>query len=151
MKCSLGISNFLKKSLAFSFLLISSISLHWWLRKVFLFLLATLWNSGFKCVYLSFSPLLVGSLLSQLFVRPPQTAILFLHSFFLGIVLVPVSCTMSRTSIHSSSGTLSFKSSPLNLFLTSPDTGHNWRQEEKQITEDEMVGWHHWFYECEFE
>ena len=25
-----------------------------------------------------------------------------------------------------------------------PDTGKNWRQEEKGMTEDEMVGWHHW-------
>ena len=43
----------------------------------------------------------------------------FLHFFFLGMVLIPVSCTMSRTSVHSSSGTLSIRSSPLNLFLTS--------------------------------
>ena len=45
---------------------------------------------------------------SQLFVKPPQIAILpFLHFFFLGMVLLPVSCTMSRTSVHSSSGILS--------------------------------------------
>jgi len=25
-----------------------------------------------------------------------------------------------------------------------PDTGKDWEQEEKQVTEDEMVGWHHW-------
>src|SRR5574337_130309 len=43
----------------------------------------------------------------------------FLHFFFLGMVLIPVSYTMSRTSIHSSSGTLSIRSSHLNLFLTS--------------------------------
>jgi len=43
----------------------------------------------------------------------------FLHFFFLEMVLIPVSCTMSRTSIHSSSGTLSIRSRPLNLFLTS--------------------------------
>ena len=24
-----------------------------------------------------------------------------------------------------------------------PDAGKDWRQEEKGITEDEMVGWHH--------
>ena len=30
----------------------------------------------------------------------------FLHFFFLQMVLIPVSCTMSRTSIHSSSGTV---------------------------------------------
>ena len=25
-----------------------------------------------------------------------------------------------------------------------PDAGEDWRQEEKEKTEDEMVGWHHW-------
>ena len=25
-----------------------------------------------------------------------------------------------------------------------PDTGKDWRQEEKEMTEDEMVGWRHW-------
>ena len=54
---------------------------------------------------------------SQLFVRPPQTAIVLFFS--MGMVLIPVSCTMSRTSFHSSSGTPSIRSGPLNLFLTS--------------------------------
>ena len=31
------------------------------------------------------------------------------------------------------------------------DAGKNWGQEEKKVTEDEMVGWHHWLNECEFE
>ena len=35
------------------------------------------------------------------------------------MVLIPLSCTMSQTSVHSSSGTQSMRSSPLNLFLTS--------------------------------
>ena len=42
-----------------------------------------------------------------------------MHFFSMGMVLIPVSCTMSRTSFHSSSGTLSIRSRPLNLFLTS--------------------------------
>ena len=25
-----------------------------------------------------------------------------------------------------------------------PDAGKDWRQEEKRVTENEMVGWHHW-------
>ena len=29
------------------------------------------------------------------------------------------------------------------LFGKDPDTGKDWRQEEKGIIEDEMVGWHH--------
>ena len=32
-----------------------------------------------------------------------------------------------------------------------PDAGKDWRREEKGITEDEMVGWHHWLDGHEFE
>ena len=32
-----------------------------------------------------------------------------------------------------------------------PDAGRNWGQEEKGVTEDEMVGWHHWLSGHEFE
>ena len=51
---------FLKRFLVFPILLFSSISLHWSLRKAFLSLLAILWNSAFKWVYLSFSHLLLA-------------------------------------------------------------------------------------------
>ena len=57
---------FLKRSLVFPILLFSSVSLHWSLRNAFLSLLAILWNSAFKWVYLSFSPLPLASLLSYL-------------------------------------------------------------------------------------
>ena len=55
--------HFWKRSLVFPILLFFSISLHWLLRKAYLSLLAILWNSAFKCVYLSFSPLPFVSLL----------------------------------------------------------------------------------------
>ena len=32
-----------------------------------------------------------------------------------------------------------------------PDIGKDWKQEEKGMTEDEMVGWHHWLDGHEFE
>ena len=32
-----------------------------------------------------------------------------------------------------------------------PDAGKGWRQEEKRMAEDEMVGWHHWLDGHEFE
>ena len=32
-----------------------------------------------------------------------------------------------------------------------PDAGKDWRQEEKGMTEDEIVGWHHWLDGREFE
>ena len=37
------------------------------------------------------------------------------------------------------------------LIWKDPDTGKDWRQEEKGITEDEKVGWHHWLSGHEFE
>ena len=30
-------------------------------------------------------------------------------------------------------------------WLEDPDAGKDWRQKEKRATEDEIVGWHHWF------
>ena len=32
-----------------------------------------------------------------------------------------------------------------------PDAGRDWGQEEKEMTEDEMAGWHHRLDGCEFE
>ena len=32
-----------------------------------------------------------------------------------------------------------------------PDAGKDWRQEEKRTTEDQIIGWHHWLNEHEFE
>ena len=99
---------FLKRSLVFPILLFPTISLHWSLRKAFLSLLAILWNSALKWVYLSFSPLLFASLLSSAICRASSDShFAFWHFFFLGIVLIPVSCPMPWTSVHSSSGTLS--------------------------------------------
>jgi len=37
------------------------------------------------------------------------------------------------------------------LVRKDPDAGKDWRWEEKGMTEDEMVGWHHWLDGHEFE
>ena len=37
------------------------------------------------------------------------------------------------------------------LIWKDPDAGKDWRREEKGMTEDEMVGWHHQFNGHEFE
>ena len=37
------------------------------------------------------------------------------------------------------------------LIVKDPDAGKDWGQEEKGVTQDEMVGWHHRFYGDEFE
>ena len=36
------------------------------------------------------------------------------------------------------------------LIWKDPDAGKDWRQEKKETTEDEMVGWHHWLNGHEF-
>ena len=120
MKYSLGISNFLERSLVFPILLLSSIFLHCSLKKVFLSLLDILWNSAFSWAHVSLPHLPFASLLfSAICKASSDNHFLFLHFFLLGMVLITASCIVSETSVYSSSGTLSIRSSPLNLFVTS--------------------------------
>ena len=46
-------------------------------------------------------------LLGRKVMTNPDSNFAFLHFFSMGMVLIPVSCTMSLTSFHSSLGTLS--------------------------------------------
>ena len=119
MKCSLGISNFLEE--------ISSLS-HF---VVFLYFFALITEEGFLIFPCYSLELCIQLLISFLFTSLPFTAICkassdnhlaFLHFLFLEMVLITASCTMSRTSVHSSSGTLSIRSNPLNPFVTSTVT-----------------------------
>ena len=112
---------FLKRALVFPILLFSSISFHCLLKKAFSSLLALLWNSEFRWIYLSFSPLpftslLCLSLLSFAFHFSPFLSYFkvssdkyfaFLRFFFLGMVLISTSYTVLQTFIQSSSVTLS--------------------------------------------
>ena len=89
------------------------------LRKAFLSLLAVLWNSAFRWVYLSFSLLPLASLLFTAICKASSdNHFAFLHFFFLGVVLIIDSCTVLGTFVRSSSGTL-IRSNPLTLFVTS--------------------------------
>ena len=122
---------FLKRSLIFPVLLFSSIPLHWSLRKAFLSLFAILWNSAFRWIYLSYSPLPFTSLLfSAICKASSENHFAFLHFFFLRMNLITTSCTVSQTSVHSSSGTLSdlilsiYLS--LSLYFKGFDLGHTW-------------------------
>ena len=101
---------FLKRSLVFPILLFSSIFLHWSLRKAFLSLFRTLHSNRY---IFPFSPPFLSYFMAS------ESHFAFLHFFFLGMVLITTSCIMSRTSVHSSSGTLSIRSNPLNLFANS--------------------------------
>ena len=90
----------LMRSLVFPSLSFSSISLQWSLRKAFLSLLAILWNSAFKWVHLSFSPLLFVSLLFTAICRPPQTAILLLCLLLLEFYAIFIHVYAFVTNIH---------------------------------------------------
>ena len=95
MKCSLGISNFLEELSSRSHSVVFLYFFYWSLRKAFLSLPAILWNSAFKWVYFPFLFCFLLPFFSQLFVRPPQTAILlFCISFSWGwsCSLSPVQC-----------------------------------------------------------
>ena len=92
-----------KRSLIFSILLFSSISLQWSLRKDFLSLLAILWNSAFKWVYLSFSPLLFTSFLYPAVCKASSDShFAFCISFFWGWSwsLSPVQCHNLLSIVH---------------------------------------------------
>ena len=146
MKCSLGVSNFLEELSSLFHSLFSSISLHWSLRKAFLSLLAILWNSAFKWIYLSFSPWLLASLLFTAICKASSGShFAFLHFFFLGMILVPVSCTVSWTSIHSSSSlfireiqiktTMWYSFKPVQTDINkNPTSNNSWREWGKKGT-----------------
>ena len=119
MKCSLGISHFLEEISSLSHSVVFLYFFDWSPRKAFLSLLSILWNSAFRWVYLSFSLLSFTSLLFSAICKAySDKHFAFLHFFFLGIILIITSCTMIWTSVHSSSGTLSIRYNPLNLFVT---------------------------------
>ena len=119
-KCSLSISNFLEE--------ISSLS-H---SIVFLYFFALISEEGFLispcyslelCIQMGISLFFsfassFSSFLS-VYKASSDNHFAFLHFFFLVMVLIPASGTLSQTSVHGSSGTLSIRSNPLNLFVTS--------------------------------
>ena len=118
MKCSLGFSNFLEEisSLSHSIVFLYFFALI--TEEVFLISPCYFWNSAFKRVYLSFLLCFLLLFFSQLFVRPPQTAILFFAFLFLGDGLNP--CLLYNvTNLRPEFIRHSIRSSPLNLFLTS--------------------------------
>ena len=110
---------FLKRSLL-PLLLFSSFIKHCLLKKASLSSLAVLWNSVFNWMHVSLFPLLFASLRSSAICKASlDNHFAFLLFFFFGMVLFAISCTVLWISIHSFSGTLLTRSSPLNLVITS--------------------------------
>ena len=117
MKCSLISPVFLKRSLVFPILCVFS---HCSLKKAYLSLLAIPWSSAFSWVAsFPFSSIFHFPSFFSYLESLLRQHLAFLHFFFMGVVLVTTSCTVLWISICSSSGTLSTRSNPLNLFVTS--------------------------------
>ena len=132
MKCSLCSSDLLEEICSLSHSIVFLYFFALITEEDFLTLVAILWNSAFKWVYLSFFSLLFPCLLFTAICKASSDSQFgFLCFFFLGMVLIPVSCTVSPTSIHSSSGTLSdtipwIYLSLLLYNLNGFDLGHTW-------------------------
>ena len=109
MKYSLGMSNFLEE--IFPILLFSSISLDWSLWIIEEGFLISPCYSLEVCIQMGisflFSFVFSFFLFSAICKPSSDNHFAFLNFFFLGMVLIPVSCTVSWGSVHSSSGALS--------------------------------------------
>ena len=104
---------FLKRSIVFPILLLSSLSFALIIEEGFLI---SPCYSLELCIQMGLSFLFsfaFASLLSVICKASSDSHFAFLHFFFLGMVLLPASCTISRTSTHSSSGTLSIRSNSI--------------------------------------
>ena len=90
MNCSLGISNFLEEISSLSHSVVFLYFFALFTEEGFLISLAIFWNSAFRCLYLSFSPLLFASLLFTAICKAsPDSHFAFLHFFSMGMVLIP--------------------------------------------------------------
>ena len=106
MKCSPGISNFLEEISSLSHFIVFLYFFPLITEEGFLTSPCYSLDSAFKQVYLSFSPLpFVSLLFTAICKASSESHFAFLHFFFLGMVLILVSRTMSQTSTHRSSGT----------------------------------------------
>ena len=127
MKCCLGISNFLEEISVFPIVLFPLfICTDHWGRLSYLSLLF-FWNSAFKWVYLFFSPVPFACFLfSAICKASSDNHFPLLHFFFLGMVLITASCTVSWTSVHSTSGALSDLIPWICLSLPLYNLRHSW-------------------------
>ena len=119
MKCSLGISDVLEEISSVSHSIVFLYFFALITEEGFLSLLAILWNSAFKWIYLSFSPLLFASLLFTAICKASSDshfaffAFLFLGDRLDSSLLYNVMKLCPEFIRHS------IRSNPLNLFLTS--------------------------------
>ena len=117
----LGSLIYLKRSLVFHIPLVSLFLCIVHLRRPsYLSYLSSEILHSVEYIFLSLSPLVfIPLLFSIIYKASSDNHLAFWHFIFFGIVLIPASCTVLHTSIHSSSGTLYIRYNPLNLFITS--------------------------------
>ena len=109
-----------ERSLVFPILLFSSYFFALITEEGFLFSPCYSLELCIQWIYLPFSPLLYTSLLfTAIYKASSDNHFASLHFFLMGMVFITAFCTMSWTSVHSSSGTLFIICNPLNLFVTS--------------------------------
>ena len=111
------VSNFFEEisSFPFCFCLFLCIDHLRRLSNFSLLFIGTLHSDGFIFPFL----LCLSCLVSAICKSSSGNHFAFLNFFFSWVVLIMASCTMLWTSLHSSSGSLSIRSNPLNLFVTS--------------------------------
>ena len=117
MKCSLDLPSFLEEISSLSH---SVVFLYFFALFIEESLLISPCYSLELCVQFAVHSLPLASLLSSAIWKASlYNYFAFLDFFFLGMVLVTTTCTDLWTSVHTSSGSLSTISNPLNLFITS--------------------------------
>ena len=95
MKCSFGISNFLEEISSLSYSIVCLYFFALITEEGFLCFLATLWNSAFRWIYLSYSPLPLASLLFSAICKASSDNILSFCIYFSwgwSLSLPPVQC-----------------------------------------------------------
>ena len=137
MKCSLGMSNFLEEISSLSH---SIVSLNFFALITEEGFLISPWYSLELCIQMGISSLFsIAFFTSLLFTAickaPSDCHFTSLHFFFLCMVLLLVSCTMSWTSVHNSSDTLSILLTYLHIdaHVTKHGVTESWISNLKQV------------------
>ena len=87
----------------------------------------------------------------RLFSSPSLPAIRVVSSVYLRLLIFPFIFLGSKVTADGDCSHEIKRPLLLGLIWKHPDSRKDWRQEEKGTRVDEMIGWHHWLNEHEFE
>ena len=106
---------------------------------------------GSACIHAK-SLQLCPTLYNPMDCSPPGSSVHgILQARILEWVAMPFSKSIGRTDAKAEASILQPPVGKSRLVGKDPDAGKDWRQEEEEMTEDEMVGWHHRLDGHEFE